>query len=132
MKKNESDRYYKMILDNISNEYHDFIKFLEKHNLINKIMNINNVSFILINEKLMEYKINMLDDDVQYEILNGHIVVDKWCHKSRIKGDYLIYKKEKIGIKFIKTIEYNSKIISMYSCSEILNVEKKSKFCCFF
>lgn len=119
------------------NQYHDFANFLEKWNLLSKLEDKKTLSIVLLNEKLMEYKINMLEDDIQIAVLGAHIVTFHYgifsffCSYPRIQNEKLCYRGQKIPIRFLKTIFFSeNKTITFYTTNEPLLFEPFT--CCLF
>jgi hypothetical protein len=65
------------LIKSIGYEYHDFADFLQKLNVLEKIQEKDVKAVILLNEKMMEKKINMLDDNIQVLTLRKHIILKK-------------------------------------------------------
>jgi len=119
------------------NQYHDFADFLEKWNLLSKFEGKKTLSVVLLNEKLMEYKINMLEDDIQIAVLGAHLVTPYYgifrffCSHPRIQNEKLCYRGKKIPLCFLKTIFLlENKTITFYITNEPLLFEPSTP-CCF-
>jgi hypothetical protein len=64
-------------IKSIGYEYHDFANFLETLKVLEKINKKDVKAVILLNEKMMEKKINMLEDNIQVLTLRKHIILNK-------------------------------------------------------
>ena len=64
-------------IKSIGYEYYDFANFLEKLKVLEKINKKAVKAVILLNEKMMEKKINMLEDNIQLLTLRKHIILKK-------------------------------------------------------
>jgi len=117
-------------------QYHDFAEFLEKWNLLSKLEDKKSLSIVLLNEKLMEYKINMLEDDIQIAVLGAHIVTPQrgmfrfFYSYPRIQNEQLCYRGQKIPLCFLKTLFSENKTITFYTTNEPLLFEPLTA-CCF-
>ena len=119
------------------NQYHDFADFLEKWDLLSKLEGKKTLSIVLLNEKLMEYKINMLEDDIQIAVLDAHIVTLHYgifrffCSFPHIQNEKLCYRGQKIPLCFLKTIFSENKTITFYITNEPILFEPPTP-CCFY
>jgi len=93
----------KQVIESFGYHYKDYIDFLEKFNIFDRVTRKPS-AIILLNSLQLEQEFNMLDDIIQEKSLYAHIVFKSPCllFPSLVKDNCVLFCKLKFPIQFIE------------------------------
>jgi len=99
-------------------EYTDLVPFLQKYQLLAQICHEPFVSIVLLTARVLEYEVNMLEDEDQEKVLRAHIVLPVAVpgFPSLIHRSHLWCETQSIPIQYRSHVLVGSTQVTFFTC----------------